>query len=112
MLVAAFVALSNNTTWSGHFQAERVAGFLHDVVEAFLWSFLLLLFAASLRSRTRSWTAGQGGRTAPSQPSFAPLPWTDRWIRDWRHAESQLIGGAVEAPENGLPVRCRHGVPV
>src|SRR4051794_24152801 len=48
MLVAAFVALSNNTTWSGHFEADRVAGFLKETAEAFLWSFLLLLLLAWL----------------------------------------------------------------
>src|SRR3954453_8466388 len=51
MLVAAFVALSNNTTWTGHLEADRVAGFLKDLAEAFLWSFLLLLLLAWLRAR-------------------------------------------------------------
>ncbi len=36
MLLAGFVALSNNTEWSGSLQPELVAGFLKDIAEAFL----------------------------------------------------------------------------
>src|SRR3954447_18088682 len=58
ILLAAFVALNNNTTWSGHLDPDRVAGFLKDLAEAFLWSFLLLLLLAWLRAR--------GWRNTPS----------------------------------------------
>src|SRR3954453_10017 len=97
MLVAAFVALSSNTTWSGHFEADRVAGFLKDLAEAFLWSFLLLLLAAWLRAR--GWRDGGNrryqvdeSRQAPvawPHERFQPFPWTDRWLRDWREADAQ-----------------------
>jgi hypothetical protein len=118
MLVAGFVALSNNTTWSGHLEADRVAGFLKDIVEAFLWSFLLLLLAAWLRAR--GWrdtprAAPRGsGRSAASRERFAPYPWTDRWLRDWREADAQrrTSPAPAEPSDDGLPMPCRHGVPV
>jgi hypothetical protein len=123
MLVAGFVALSQNTEWSGHFQADRVAGFLKDLAEAFLWSFLLLLLLAWLRAR--GWrdtgdrshppVAGRSSRSAPGSPeSFDPYPWTDRWLRDWREAEAQQRPdqASSESPNDAVPVTCRHGAPV
>src|SRR3954447_22832809 len=84
MLLAGFVALSNNTEWSGHLEANRVAGFLKDLAEAFLWSFFLLLLLAWLRARGWRWLDGDArparGRPAHSAaPPESPLPWTDRW---------------------------------
>jgi hypothetical protein len=107
VLVAAFAALSNNTTWSGHVEAERVAGFLTDLTVALLCSLILLFLAAWLR--TRPWD--RPGRRAAS---FDPFPWTDRWLRDWREAESQgrLDVSGPESLLRSLPVTCRHGVPV
>jgi hypothetical protein len=109
VLVAAFAALSNNTTWRGHLEAERVAGFLTELTVALFCSVLLLLLAAWLR--TRPWD--RTSRRAASA-SFDPFPWTDRWLRDWRETESQSRRdgtGPRSLPRN-LPVTCRHGVPV
>lgn len=115
MLAAGFVALDNNTTWSGHLEADRVAGFLKDLAEAFLWSFLVLLLLAWLRSKRwqrRGFPVARGPKAGQSEPPFTALPWTDRWIRDWR--ESGVRSG--ELPQNGalghLPSVCRHGAPV
>jgi hypothetical protein len=109
MLVAAFVALSNNTTWSGHLEADRVAGFLKDLAEAFLWSFFVLLLLAWLRAK--GWRDRGPRPTRPARrEQFAPYPWTDRWLRDWREAEAQR---RPEEPQPAnLPVTCRHGVPL
>src|SRR4051794_41215498 len=85
MLLAAFVALSNNTTWSGSLEADRVAGFLKDLAEAFLWSFFLLLLLAWIRAKGWRWAGGSGpvrrssGGGATERPDSS-LPWTDRWI--------------------------------
>ena len=114
MLIAGFVALSNNTTWTGHLEADRVAGFL-DLAEAFLWSFLLLLLLAWLRAG--GW---RGGPHRPGPPHranaehLAPYPWTDRWLRDWREADAQQRESQRQSPSpiEALPVSCRHGVPV
>ncbi len=46
VLAAGVVALNDNTEWSGRLEADRVAGFLTDLAEAFLWSFSLLLLLA------------------------------------------------------------------
>jgi hypothetical protein len=109
MLVAAFVALSNNTTWSGHLEADRVAGFLKDLAEAFLWSFFVLLLLAWLRAK--AWRNRGPRPYRPARPErFEPYPWTDRWLRDWREAEAQR--GPDEPQPANLPVTCRHGVPV
>ena len=62
MLVISFMALNDNTTWSGHLEADRVAAFLRDLSAALLWSFLMLLLAAWLRSR--SWP----------RPAARPVP--------------------------------------
>src|SRR4051794_958520 len=71
MSFAAFVALSNNTSWSGHLQADRVAGFIKDLAEAFLWSFLLLLLAAWLRARRWAATGRKGPRAHQARKSAA-----------------------------------------
>src|SRR5687768_11151204 len=71
MLLAAFVALSNNTTWSGTLQADRIAGFLKDLAEAFLWSFLLLLLLAWLRAR--GWRDCGGSRPQANRRSAGPV---------------------------------------
>jgi hypothetical protein len=113
MLLAGFVALSNNTEWSGHLEADRVAGFLKDLAEAFLWSFFLLLLLAWLRAKGWRWLgeAGVPARRspAPERPSSS-LPWTDRWIRDSREEAAQGHNGLVTSGEPEL-VACRHGVP-
>src|SRR3954453_6469322 len=93
MLLAGFVALSNNTEWSGSLEADRVAGFLKDLAEAFLWSFFLLLLLAWLRAKGWRWLGDPGGgpvrkQSAPERPASS-LPWTDRWIRDWREEAAQ-----------------------
>ncbi|MGY1640881.1 hypothetical protein ACI782_07060 [Geodermatophilus sp. SYSU D00703] len=109
VFVAGFVALSNNTEWSGHLEADRVAGFLEDLAEAFLWSFFLLLLLAWLRARGWRWLDGGTRPARAAQPS-SPLPWTDRWIRDWREAEAQQRVTA----DDDVPaaVTCRHGAPL
>ncbi|SFL38238.1 hypothetical protein [Geodermatophilus ruber] len=117
MLVAGLVALSNNTEWSGQLEADRVAGFLKDLAEAFLWSFLLLLLLAWLRARGwRRLDAGarpaRGGTAHSAAQPSSPLPWTDRWIRDWREAEAQQGAAADEAGDVPAAVACRHGVRV
>lgn len=117
MLVAAFVALSNNTTWEGDLEADRVAGFLKDLAEAFLWSFFVLLVLAWLRARGwRSNGAVPGRRrvAAPSSAPFEPYPWTDRWLRDWREDDAQRREGqpVSEPTDQTLPMTCRHGAPL
>jgi hypothetical protein len=97
MAFAAFLALSNNTTWSGHLEADRVLGFLKDLADAFLWSFLVLLLLAWLRSRrwrgnpsvSRPWGARPRVAAKPASDPFQPYPWTDRWLRDWREADAK-----------------------
>src|SRR3954453_22460203 len=90
MLVAVVVSLSSHTTWSGHLEADRVAGFLRDVAEAFLWSFFVLLLLAWLRARGWRYLGGAPRLARRAQKDrFEPYPWTDRWLRDWREAESQ-----------------------
>jgi hypothetical protein len=122
MLLAAFVALSSNTTWSGELEADRVAGFLKDVAEAFAWSFFLLLLLAWLRNRgwqnagsgtrPRSGTRARSARRAP-EADFAPFPWTDRWLRDWREVDAQQRQGAAPADaDSRAPLTCRHGAPI
>jgi hypothetical protein len=115
MLLAGFVALSNNTEWSGSLEADRVAGFLKDLAEAFLWSFFLLLLLAWLRARAWRWPAGSGSvRRSPggggAERHASSLPWTDRWIRDSREATAQGRTGPVAGSEPEF-VACRHGVP-
>ena len=122
MLVAAFVVLSKNTTWSGHFEAYRVAGFLKDLAEVFLWAFFGLLALAWLR--TRGWRssrkdrrrygrASSASRGVPHEP-FAPFPWTDRWLRDWREADAsqRRRETPTAASDAETPAACRHGLPV
>jgi hypothetical protein len=104
MLLAGFVALSNNTEWSGPLQAHLVAGFLVDLAEAFLWSFFLLLLLAWLRS------VGRRGperpvRRRPEPPRQSSLPWTDRWIRDSREEAAR-----TQPTQPPAPIACRHGV--
>ncbi|MGY1702704.1 hypothetical protein [Geodermatophilus sp. SYSU D00766] len=111
MLLAAFVALTNNSEWGGHLEAERVAGFLKDLAEAFLWSFFLLLLLAWLRAKGWRWLGDPGGpvrkHAGPERPASS-LPWTDRWIRDWREEAAQ--GRQADGGEPQV-VACRHGVP-
>ena len=122
MAVASFVALNNNTEWSGHLEPDLVAGFLKDLAEAFLWSFFLLLLLAWLRARGwRSRTHsprrahGSGSHSGSGDPAFTTaLPWTDRWLRDWREDEAQQRRAEPSASRRigQAPVVCRHGVPV
>ncbi len=112
VLAAGVVALNDNTEWSGDLEADRVAGFLTDLAEAFLWSFFLLLLLAWLRARGWRWLGGgarpaRGGTAKAAPPS--PLPWTDRWIRDWREAEAQQRATA-EVKDVPAAVACRHGI--
>jgi hypothetical protein len=119
MLVAGFVALSNNTTWSGSLEADRVAGFLTDLAEAFLWSFFVLLLLAWLRARGwrqrghRSRAHGSANGAA-SNDQFDPFPWTDRWLRDWREDDAQRRAGRMDSnsAEDVPPLTCRHGAPL
>lgn len=111
MGLSAVGSMSVHTTWSGTLEAERVAGFLADVLTAFLWSFLLLLLAAWLRSK------GSGGRRtrvrraqAPGHEAFTALPWTDRWLRDWRNSEARGDDAAPDDVRCTDALRCRHGV--
>ncbi|SFT67159.1 hypothetical protein SAMN05660657_02314 [Geodermatophilus amargosae] len=110
LLLAGFVALSNNTEWSGHLEAERVAGFLKDLAEAFLWSFFLLLLLAWVRAK--GWFGDPGApapRHAKPERPASSLPWTDRWLRDSREQAAR-----TRTVDDGEPelVACRHGVPV
>jgi hypothetical protein len=117
MMAAGFVALNNNTEWSGHLEPDRVAGFLGDLANAFLWFFLLLLLAAWLRAKR--WGPpgvspfhgrAAGGRPGPTHDSS--LPWTDRWLRDWREEEAQQRIAEPRPDDSPRPVTCRHGQPV
>ncbi|MGR7026368.1 hypothetical protein [Geodermatophilus sp. URMC 62] len=114
MLLAGFVALNGNTEWSGHLEADRVAGFLKDLAEAFLWSFFLLLLLAWLRAKAWRWTGSSGPVRGPvggggARRPDSSLPWTDRWIRDWREDDEQRRAhGPTSEPRF---VACRHGVP-
>jgi hypothetical protein len=111
LLAAGFAVLSKHTTWSGHLEADRVVGFLKDFAEAFLWSFLLLLVLAWLRKK--GWRNAVRPRTKSRPPeTFQPYPWTDRWLRDWREADARRQTGRAAEQDDGLPVTCRHGVPV
>ena len=95
MLFAVVVALSNNTTWSGHLEADRVEGFLQESAFAFVLSFVVLLFLAWFRAQTGGGPHSRvGHRTSPGPASaarapFEPYPWTDRWLRDWREADAR-----------------------
>ncbi len=104
MLLAGFVALTENSEWGGTLEAERVAGFLVDLATAFIWSFFLLLLLAWLRAK--AWGGPAPRRARPEQRQTS-LPWTDRWIRDWR----EEAASARPAGEPPAPVACRHGVP-
>ncbi len=119
MVVAVGVALSSNTEWSGDLEADRVVGFLKDLAEAFLWSFFVLLLLAWLRAR--GWrTAGPARRTgsmrkgSPEKVSddSPDLPWTDRWLRDWREEDAQRHNTEAQPERSDEPmaVTCRHGV--
>lgn len=114
MLLAGLIALSNNTEWSGTFEADRVAGFLKDLAEAFLWSFFLLLLLAWIRAKGWRWTGGSGqvrrssSGGATERPASS-LPWTDRWIRDAREEAAQRGNGQVAGDKPEF-VACRHGV--
>ena len=99
MLVGAFVALSDNTTWSGHLEADRVAGFLKDLAEVFLWSFFVLLLLAWIRAKGWGGPAPAARRPkTPQREPFEPYPWTDRWLRDSREAEAQGRRPETAAP--------------
>ncbi|WP_347057383.1 hypothetical protein ABC795_11810 [Blastococcus sp. HT6-30] len=117
MLFAGVVALSNNTEWSGSLEADRVIGFLEDVAEAFLWSFVVLLLLAWLRAkgwRNRVPAARKPNSGGGSSGGSLDLPWTDRWLRDWREADAQQ-GMREQAPEladEPKTITCRHGVPL
>ncbi len=118
MVVAAFAAVNGNTTWSGHVEAYRVQAILSQVLQAFLWSYLLLLLAAWLRARFRwdddrpvSHTARRvrsrrAGPAVDPHP-FGALPWTDRWLRDWRETDARTPREATADQ-----ARCRHGAPL
>ncbi|MGK5112039.1 hypothetical protein [Geodermatophilus sp. CPCC 205506] len=117
MLLGAFVALSNNTEWSGDLDPDRVAGFLKDLADAFLWSFMLLLLLAWLRARLwrvpSSSPRRSGGAARRATQDAPPLPWTDRWLRDWREAEArQRTDRPSGPPPAPSPVVCRHGAPL
>ncbi len=106
MLLAGFVALSNNTEWSGSLQPDLVAGFLVDLANAFLWSFFLLLLLAWLRSVGRRGPRKPVRWPRPEPPRQSSLPWTDRWIRDWREEGAH---GTTADGSRPKPVACRHG---
>jgi hypothetical protein len=112
LLVAAGLALNGNTTWSGHLEVDRVAGFLKDAAEAFLWSFFVLLLLAWIRAKGwgNTFRAARGPKPARREV-FAPYPWTDRWLRDAREAEVQGRRSGL-ARQSTLPAVCRHGVPL
>jgi hypothetical protein len=120
LAAATFVALSNNTEWSGTVQPDLVAGFLKDVADAFLWSFLLLLLLAWLRARV--WLRdnarsdprrNRATRRASHEPrTVSPLPWTDGWLGPHRAHAADERSRPSPTTEEQLPVRCRHGVPV
>ena len=117
MVFAGFVALSNNTTWSGSLEADRVAGFLKDLAEAFLWSFFLLLLLAWLRARgwrDRGHRARTSAHGTVAREPFEPFPWTDRWLRDWREDDAQRRANQVSPnPTEDPPhLTCRHGAPL
>lgn len=113
LIVAAFVALDDNTTWHGHLDPARVAGFLKELADAFLWSFFALLALAWLRARL--WGSPGRLRAKKARPAagterFDALPWTDRWLRDWREEAAERPAESKPDPLQALT--CRHGVPV
>ncbi|SDC77362.1 hypothetical protein SAMN05660690_2492 [Geodermatophilus telluris] len=114
MLLAGFVALDGNTEWSGSLDPDRVAGFLKDLAEAFLWSFFLLLLLAWLRARAWRWAGGgpvrRTGSGGGARRPDSSLPWTDRWIRDWREDDAHRRASGTADGES-RSVACRHGVP-
>ncbi len=110
MLLGGVVALSNNTTWSGHLEADRVAGFLVDLAEIFLWSFLVLLLLAWLRAKGWRDAGPRYPKRDKANDREATLPWTDRWISDARQADAERREAPAESTEPPL-VTCRHGVP-
>ncbi|MGZ4541323.1 MAG: hypothetical protein ACXVX8_10115 [Blastococcus sp.] len=120
MLFAVAVALSNNTTWSGHLDPHRVAGFLQESGFAFVLSFTVLLFLAWFRAQTQRGAGPKAaqrtstGSSPAARAQFEPYPWTDRWLRDWREADARhgSDSGSAEFHSDRLPVTCRHGVPV
>lgn len=108
MVFVAFIALNSNTTWSGHLEADRVAGFVGDLSAALFWSVLVLFLAAWLRSRSWPQTVRRPARSTSTPPPS--LPWTDRWIRDWRETDAQRPEGSPDTDARPEPVTCRHGV--
>ena len=112
MAVLGLIALNANTTWSGHLEGARVAGFLRALAALLFLSLFVLWLLAWVRNLVT------GGRRrparAPRRPArepFAPFPWTDRWLRDWRE-DAARRSAAPAQPEAPRPVTCRHGRPV
>src|SRR4051794_4123082 len=113
LLILGLFALNSNTTWSGHLEADRVAGFLRDLATMTFLSLLVLWFLAWLRSLLSDdrYAARSRPRRGPARETFSPFPWTDRWLRDWRENAARQ-GPAPAQPEAPRPVTCRHGRPV
>lgn len=99
--VGAVLALDSNTTWSGHVEAERVGGFLVDVLLSVLVSGMVLWLLAWLRL----WLQHRvpGGKPRP-RAAFTAVPWTATWLGDRPRSSP-----AEHAPSRLALGRCRHG---
>lgn len=109
MALLAVVALSRNTEWSGDLEADRVQGFLVDLAEFFLWSFVVLLLLAWLRARGWRDHGPRYAKRTDDGGRESVLPWTDRWISDTRQADAERRENVAETAEPPV-VTCRHGV--
>lgn len=79
LAVVGVGALSGNTTWQGHLEAWRIAGFLRDFLSGALLSFLVLgLLPALIR---RWWRSRRDRLADPGPRATMPIDWRSAWGR-------------------------------